>query len=206
MELDDFKKEWNQYDEKLDKALKVNEKLLQELNLDRAKSELTQPFYYALFGAGISFVIVIFSLIVLIQNQYEFKYLLPTILAGLFAAVTAGMAILILKRFMQIDYYNNSVLQLQKSLAKLKSIIYKYRKVEMLLAICIACCVSPILFKMIHNVDLYTNFVSESWRFVLGFLIAIPLCFLINKHLYDKKIENAENFFAELERFESKDV
>jgi hypothetical protein len=102
----------------------------------------------------------------------------------------------------KIDYYNSSVVELQKSILKVKQKYLQYKKVELSAFPLFAVFASPIVFKALKDGDLY----SHPYKYLLGVILilglAYPIAIWIYKNWYEKKIKNTANFLQELNRFE----
>jgi hypothetical protein len=202
MELDEFKEIWSQYDKKLTKNLKFNEELLKKMNIYRTRKELQKPYITELISAGIMFLSIVFVTGFSMRLMDELQFSLPG-----FAGVLVGILYLIfsvmkVNRLTKIDYYNSSIVKLQKDLSLLKTFILRLRKIEFIILPLLVVTILPIAFKAIHNINIYGNlrlFIFEIC-FILG--ISYPVGFWINRNLYDKRIKDAEMFLKEIERFE----
>lgn len=202
MELDDFKGAWAQYDKKLSENLKFNEELLRKMNLDKAKQELQKPINTEILSIIIIFLSIVFVTGFSIRLIDEIQYSI----AG-FAGVVIGIIYLIfsitkVNKFIKIDYYNSSIVQLQKELSLLKNLILRFRKIELILLPFLVITILPIAFKAIHNINIYERlgiFILEV-GFILG--ISIPVGFWVNMNIYDKKLKDAEMFLKEIDNFE----
>jgi hypothetical protein len=112
-------------------------------------------------------------------------------------------AIIKANRFLSVDYYGSSVVKLQKDIAILNRLVLRLRKYELALFPLLILAILPLLFKAIHNIDIYHNIKLFTIEMILILGIGFPLTFWINKHLYDKKFKNTERFLMEIDKFES---
>ncbi len=202
MDLKELKDIWTQYDRKLDNNLRINEELLRKTNLDKTKRELQKPFYYEVMSViicGFSTLLVGFWCV---QYLNEIKYSIPGILSVLILGQYFRMSLDKTRLMGRIEYYIAPAIQVQKSITNLTVQILKYRKIELILMPFLIVTVLPILFKAIHDVDLYERW----WLFVIELVIilgiSLPLAFWINKHLFDKKLKNAKAFMEDIRKFE----
>lgn len=202
MELDELKRTWQQYDKKLSDNLKVNEALIKKMNLNSSKRELQKPLIYELFGVVVMFIVILLSVKASLQLIDELKFSIPGIIAALMSVVYFISAVVKANRFMNVNYYNSSIVQLQKEIASLNKLVLKLRKVELILIPFLIIPMLILAFKAVHNIDIYNNVKLLIIEVVLAFGIATPLVLWINKHLYDKKFKIAENLLQELEKFE----
>lgn len=203
MELDDLKSAWAQYDKKLAVNLKFNQELLRKMNLNIFKKELQKPLIYELSGVAVMFIFMIYVVASSIRFIHEPKYCIPGFISALLGLVFLVYAIIKANKFLSIDYYGSSVLKLQKEIATLNKQVLRLRKYELVLFPFLVLPLLPILFKTIHNIDIYQNIKLLSIEVILILGIGFPLTLWINKHLYDKKFKNAERLLQEIEKFES---
>ncbi|MEA4840954.1 MAG: hypothetical protein VB110_08130 [Bacteroidales bacterium] len=205
MELDDLKSAWAQYDKKLAVNLKFNQELLRKMNLNIFKKELQKPLIYELSGVAVMFIFMIYVVASSIRFIDEPKYCIPGFISALLGLVFLVYAIIKANKFLSIDYYGSSVLKLQKEIATLNRQVLRLRKYELVLFPFLVLPLLPILFKTIHNIDIYQNIKLLSIEVILILGIGFPLTLWINKHLYDKKFKNAERLLQEIEKFESEE-
>jgi len=205
MELDDLKGAWAQYDKKLTENLKFNEELFKKLNLDKSRREMSAPLGYEIGSVAISGIALIFVTSWTIQFGNETIYLLSGILSILSFITMLGFAIVKVKLLSNIDYYNVSVVELQKSLCKFKDKYFKLKRFEIILFPFYMVFLMPICAKGLRNFDL----ISHPTRFVIAVILSIgigfPVALWIYKHLYEKNIKNATDFLNELTRFEEEE-
>lgn len=205
MELDDLKGAWAHYDKKLTENLKFNEELLRKMNLNNSKREMQKPLIYELIGIAVLFFMIIYVVAYSIRFIEEPKYSIPGFIAAIVGLVYLIFGIYRANRFLNVDYFCSSVLKLQMDITKLKKLVLRLRKYELLLIPILAIPLLPLLFKAIHNIDIYQNFRLLIIEIVLILGIGYPLTFWINKYLYDKKFKNTEKLLEELERFEKEE-
>ncbi len=205
MELDELKSAWAQYDKKLAENLKLNERLLRKMNLDKIRQELQKPFLYEMVSIIITFLAIAFVTRFSIRLITEIQFSLTGLIAILVCIVYLIFAIMKANRFIKIDYYNSTVIKLQKDLSLLKTFILRLRKVELILIPLLVLTFLPIVSKAIHNI----NIIESSQLFVIAVALILgigyPISFWINKNLYDKRIKDAELFLKEIENFEKEE-
>ncbi len=203
MELDDLKNAWTQYDKKLAVNLKFNEDLLRKMNLNNSKKELQKPLIYELIGVAVLFILIVYVVVSSFRFIDEPKYFVPGFISAIIGMVFFMFAIIKANRFLSIDYYGSSVVKLQKDIAILNRLVLRLRKYELALFPLLILPILPLLFKAIHNIDIYHNIKLFTIEIILILGIGFPLTLWINKHLYDKKFKNTELFLQEIDKFES---
>jgi hypothetical protein len=202
MELDELKQIWSQHEKKLNENLKFNEELLRKMNLNKAKQELQKPFILELINVCIMFLTIFFATAFSIRLIEEIQFSLSGFVGVLLGILYLIFSIMKVNRFVKIDYYNSSIVKLQKDLSLLKTFILRLRKVELIILPFLVLTILPIAFKTIHNINIFGKpllFIFEVC-FILGISYLVGLW--TNKNYYDKKIKEAEMFLKEIEDFE----
>lgn len=202
MELEELKQAWNQYDKKLEENLKFNEMLLKKMNLEKSKKELNVPYIYEIVGVIIISVLIIYMFSIALQLKDEMKYFLPSIISIAIGIYALLMTIKKIRLFSALNFFDDSVIQLQKKLLKIKTEIIKARKYEYSFIPFLIITLLPPLFKVIHNIDIYSDIKLFILRIVIATVIGAPLAIWINRNLYDKKLNAAETYLREIEEFE----
>lgn len=205
MELDELKQIWSQYDRKLNENLKLNEDLLRNMNLDRTKQELQKPFIYELISVAIILLIIVFVAGFSIRLIKEIQFSLTGFGSVLLGIIYLIFSIMKANRFAKIDYYNSSIVKLQKDLLQLKTFILRLRKIEVILLPFLIILILPILFKAVHNINVFENIVPLIIKVCIILGISYPVGLWINKNLYDRKLRDVEMFLKEIDHFEKEE-
>ena len=206
MELDELKSAWAQYDKKLEENLKLNEELLRKMNLEKTKKELQHP----LIGEIVN--IIALSLIILfigsntIKYLHELRFSIPGFISVAIALFGLTTTIMKTNKLLNIDYYGSSIIALQKEIASVNKFILTQRRIEYFLIPILIIAMTPIAFKIINNVDLYTRLTLFITEIVLILGVSFPITLWVNKYLYDKKFQNAKRFLEDIERFEREEI
>ena len=203
MELDDLKSAWAQYDKKLTNHLRLNEELLRKWNLESAKRELQKPLQYELTGVAGQFILIFVTVAFSIKVIDEPKYFVPGFIAVIFEIVGLVFAIVKANKFLNIDHYGTPILKLQKEIVSLNKLVLQLRKYELMLIPLVVLPSLPLIFKVLKQVDIYSNIKLLSVVIILILGIGFPLTFWINKHLYDKKFQASSKLLKEIEGYES---
>lgn len=203
MELDELKATWAQYDKKLSQNLKFNEELLRKMNLEKSRKELQKPLMYEISGVIIGFIFTVYVTAATIRFIDEPKYAVPGLIAAIVCLAYTVFAVMKTNKFMSIDYFNSSVLKLQKEVATLNKLVLRLRKYELMLFPLFVIPLLPILCKFLYNMDIYANIGMLIFEIAFMLGVGYPSLFWINKHLYDKKFKITEQFLKEIEEFEA---
>ena len=120
MELEELKKSWSDYHEKLDRNLRLNQSILKEINLNKMKSKMRRMMTFRVAEA-LCFLVIVIALWGFIAANLSLSApiisaLILTIFGTIGLAGSIGQIILIGK----IDY-SSSVILIQKQLARIKS-------------------------------------------------------------------------------------
>ncbi|MBP7102469.1 MAG: hypothetical protein KBA86_04395 [Bacteroidales bacterium] len=202
MELDDIKNTWASYDEKLNKSLKLNEELLRKLNLDKSKREMKGPFYYETIS------LIMTGLLIIVISGYTYRYgseiiyLVSGLLSILICLTEFVFSFQKLKILTRIDYYNMSVIDLQKNVLTFKNKYLQYKKIELTYTPLFAVSLIPIFGKGFRGFDFFSNYTLYIFTTIIVLIISYPILIWIYKNLYDKKLKNTLRFLKELEVFE----
>ena len=205
MELENLKQSWQKYDKMLTDNLKTNQELLKKINLDRAKSSMDIPKNYELISLAIGFVFLLYVLTSTIRFSADPKYLISGSLTCLWTMIMIILTIGKLKLLTNLDFYNHSVLSIQKRLAKIKKKYLNYKKFELFTIPLFIIVAAPILAKAMRGFDLFGSPLKYAIAFALAVGIGYPITVWIYKNWYDKKLRNTDNFLSELESFEQDD-
>ncbi len=205
MELDEMKEAWSRYDQKLTESLRLNEELLRKLNLDKSKREMGTPLAYEMVTAVLNCVGLLYLISTTVQYSWDIKYWAPGIITCVMMGVMTYFSIDRLRLMSAIDYYSEPVVVLQKKIGRLKQKFLLYRKIEFAIFPIFAIVAMPILCMALRHVDIYLY----PWLYLSAFGMSVgmgyPLMIWIYKFCYEKKLKNANNFLAELNRFESEE-
>ena len=131
MELDDFKTAWAQYDKKLTENLKFNEELLKSMNLDKSNREFNKLLTYEIFTVVLTGLFLVYISTATIKFASEIKFLLSGIVSIITLLPLLLFAIIKTNILSKIDYYNSSVVDLQKSISLFNQKYVAFRKLEL---------------------------------------------------------------------------
>ncbi|WP_282147551.1 hypothetical protein [Algibacter lectus] len=205
MELDDLKGAWAQYDKKLNENLKFNEELFKKLNLDKSKREMTTPLNYELFSVFINIGFILFFASSTFRYAGNTVLLISGVLTTLFMLLFLFFSIHRLRLMSAIDYYNSSVIELQKALSKMKNKFFLYKRIEIFSFPFFTLAFLPIGAKAIRNFDILAHPTRFAIALVLGLVLGYTLALWIYKNWYEQKIKNTNDFINELNRFEEEE-
>lgn len=203
MDFSDIEGRWKEHSEDLEEQLIFNARAVRRDKLQQSEKELFLPLLHEIVNVLVItatvIVVAIFSLIHLEELRYSIPGLVGTGIGSVYVYYAAAKAI----RMGKVDYYNPSIVVIQKNIASIKLLVLKYRKLELALLPIFILLISPILFKVIQKRDLYADlqFYLFEVLFVAGF--GILGIYLANKYLYDQRIKKVLLFVEEIKEFES---
>lgn len=203
MELEDLTQAWVKYDQKLSNNLRLNEELLRKINLNSSKKEMQKPLITEICNIAIITVVIILLFLALFRLRHEIIYMSHCIASILLAVPYFVFSAIKINRLTKIDYYDTSIIELQKNIATVKRLTFAFRKYELALIPFLLIAVQPVLFKLVHNINLYHNISLFVIEVVAALAIGYPLGIWLNKHLYDKKFKNVEKLLQDISNFES---
>jgi len=204
MELDILKEAWTTYNKKLDQNLKLNETLLRRLNLDNAKKEMNKPLVMEFLNTSFLFLVTCYALILSFQMSEDSLFSIPGFISVLFAIGFMTMGIIRIKRMLDLDYDNTSIVTLQKKLVQTKVLVLKFRKIEYIMLPFYGITLAPILLKGVLNQDIY-SMIQQTYMQVIvaiGIVVIVLLTLWSNKFYYDRKLKSAEQSLSELIKYE----
>jgi hypothetical protein len=120
MEEMELKSIWNAYDKKLERSLKLNMRLLEGIQKDKAKSKLNSLVSVKVFGVVIGIIWVLFLGLLVYGNHFKNVYFSTSVVMIMFFSIIAIAAYLRhIVLISQIDY-TKSITATQTRLAELQ--------------------------------------------------------------------------------------
>jgi hypothetical protein len=202
MELDELKGAWAQYDKKLSDSLKLNEELLKKGVIDRSSREMKTPLNYEIGTVIITCILVLFLGVSTYRFASEMKFLLPGLVATILTLSGLISSVKKINVLAKIDYYNTSVVALQKSIHRIQQKAIWSRKVEYYVFPLYFISFAPIFVKAVYNIDIYNKYQIFYVGIILALIIYYPLAIWFYSIGYDKKLKNTSDFLNELNKFE----
>lgn len=201
MELEEIKSAWAQYNTNLQKNLKLNEQILNEIVRGKAQKAINTTIAYEVFSL-VTYVVLFFVIIVAtVRLAREPVYLIIGTVSILTSAPYVFNSIQRYRLFSRLNFNNVSIIELQKSLAYVNKKFIQSKKVELLLFPVVFLSSAAIFVKFFRHFDI--AFVPLNF-FVLagGLLVGYALAIWAYKHYYENKLNNANEYLNELEKFE----
>jgi hypothetical protein len=202
MNFDDLRNNWELYDQKLSKNIEINENLLKNFNLNKAEDKLKKPYNFELTNLIMGTGCLIFFIVQTIIHANNFGIMLTGITSCILFSFFTILSYIKVIKFSKIDYYNSSIFESQQKIAELNSLVLKYRKYELTLIPLLVISLIPIFSISLTGRDIFQHLNEFIIHGVICTIIAYPLCLLINKYIYDKKIKAAQKFLEKIQEFE----
>ena len=199
MELDEFKNTWQEEDKNLESKIKLNENLLNKMNVENTTGEFDKMLSIALLGRNMALIYCFISIAMALLMMEEMAYSLPAIVGGL-AMLGSFVSHLSLEK----PNYKLSLVQLQKTIYKFRIHTAANAKYDMAIVALWLLTLAPICLKYSYNISLYSDLKALS-IFCLISVVVLTLIIALSRKTYkenDQKLKNAEAYLAELIAFE----
>lgn len=205
MELDDLKQAWSQYDTKLTENLKTNRELLKNMNLDRAKSAMDTPKNYEFFNVIIGFIVLVFIAKSTVEYASDIRLLISGLFSLIWLALTFYFSVVRLKCIMNLDFFNQTIINTQNQLNTFKRKYLCFKKIEMYTFPIFIIVFPPIIGKALRGFDILSHPMRYSIAVIIGLVFAYPIMIWIYKNWYDKKLNATNQFLTELKKFKEEE-
>lgn len=204
MEKEELNIIWESYNRKLDKCLNFNEAMLRKVNLNQVKKELAIPVHMEVAVIVLTFVFIVYLSLVSVLIVTELRFSIPGFIAAGSALVLTGFARSRIKSFKKLDYVHSSVIRLQKDLNTIQYKKYRWGRIELLLGICSATLMWPLVLYTGFQIDVYEKFLTWFIALCVVAIVAIPVTIHYERY-YRKKLKNVRDLLAEIEDFEAEE-
>jgi MFS family permease len=205
MELDDLKRSWEQYDQKLTENLRLNQEILRRSNLDRSRREMSGILTFIGVNLGIAFLTAPWILRWTLMYHREPIYLICGCVSILFLLASLISMLKEMSMLRRIDYYNSPVVEIQKQLLAFRYFVNMEKKIGLLLVPILLWALYILGMKGIHKVDMLDHFRMLIINGVIMMAIVYPLALWFYRNFYDKKVKAAQRHLAELREFEKEE-
>lgn len=196
MELNELKSMWQTYDAKIEKTLKLNQRVVEEVQSQKVKSKLTPLLGQRITELAFHSAALALLTVFLYWNFYNFPYAASAVLLIAFYTVCLSNAVKQIKIIKQMDY-SNDVISIQSSLVMLQTNTLNYARLTVL---CLPTLLAypPVVSKALKDLHLtiFGNFdiIAAShgnWWTAQFFstIVLIPLSIWIYKQVSYKNID-----------------
>ncbi|MBN2894143.1 MAG: hypothetical protein JXL97_19890 [Bacteroidales bacterium] len=202
MELEDLKKAWSEYDNKLSENLKTNNELLKKMNLNNAKSSMDTPKRYEMINVVLGFVFVLLVINYVIKFSSDYKLLISGILTSIWAISSFILSVRLLNSVTKVDFNKDSILKIQKQLIEYKKRFFGAKRFMTFTGPLFVIVSVPLISRVLAGVDIFklpgVYFIAVAMALLIGY----PVSVWINKNWYENKIIDTDRFLDELNSFE----
>lgn len=190
MELHELQQAWQQYDRKLDRHIKLNQQVLQEINRNKAQSRLRNLLIIraieSVFFLGVMLILGNF----MAQHWEHPPLLLSALVLNIFTIIgfsgSIGQIILIFR----LDY-SQPILAIQKKLKQIEAHLIQNLRL-LLLSIPFYLAYLLIGFRALWGVDLYTHGNPTWWIAQIAFSVAlIPVALWLYRKIHFRNMHIA---------------
>ena len=166
MELQDLQDRWTEYDRKLETSLRLNTRILREINLSKADSSLKRLSRLLVFELLQDLAAVVLLGMFIANHLGEMRFLVPALLLDICAVSFVIRSVRQLAMLHSLDY-SAPVMAIQKQLAGLR--IERIRVTKWVLLLC------PLLWTPLLIVALKGLFGLDAYLFLDGTWLAVNL-------------------------------
>jgi hypothetical protein len=203
MELDELKNLWKAEDKNLESRLKLNETHLQKMDIENATGEIDKIIRISLVGRNMALVYCFISIAMAIFMIKAIEYSIPAILGG-GAMVWSFISHLSIRK---LDY-NNSIVQLQKSICTFRVHAAANAKYDILIVALWLLTIAPIFLKVVYDISLYNDHKALAiFCLVAGIILTVMT--ISSRKLYseyDRSLKKSEAYLTELMKFETNNL
>jgi hypothetical protein len=205
MELDDLKRSWEQYDQRLTENLRLNKELLRRSTLDRSRREMNAPMHFTGFNLASVPIFFLFALRWTLMYGREPLYLICGIVVMVACLLSLAVDLKGMALLRRIDYDNTPILELQKQLTTFWALYNKDKKIGICLLPVLLAAALILIVKGVHRVEALDNLRYFIVTMSIMLAISYPLMIWIVRAVYDKKVRSAQRFLTDLKAFEKEE-
>jgi hypothetical protein len=203
MELDELKNLWQADDKNLDSRIRLNNTQLMKMNMENATGEFSKIINISLLGRNMALVYCFISIGMAIFMIGAIEYSVPAIFGGM-AMLWSFISHLSIEK----PDYNDSIVQLQKTICKFRIHLAANAKYDIFIVALWVLSIVPIFIKIVYNVSLYNSNKALAIFCLVG-CVALSLMIALSRKAYaeyDRTLKKSEAHLAELIKFETKSL
>lgn len=201
MEFLEFKKLWQEENQKLEKRIALNEERLRRMDMDKIVSEFDKLLKISIFGRNAAFVYFLISLAMSLYAFKDIAYSIPCILGGL-AMLWSFIDHLVIKK---PNYLQLSILELQKSIAQFRIHTARTAKYDTAIVLFWFLTITPLFLKIQFALHIFSD-IPQLSKYSLIALAFFAFLIVFSKAIYKKidlQLRQAEMRLDEIKTFES---
>lgn len=201
MKLEELKNTWQQYDQKLEEHLQLNEKLFKNLHLEKSRRSTDNILKWEIINSIICLILFIISAYWIKEYINKPILLISAIALIIFCSLNIILSLKKIIALINIDYYNLSVFELQKKIVTFKKRSHRFRIIE-LASTPLALGLGTLIPQSLFGIDISQFPVILGMAIGSGSGIGWLLALWLYKNIYEKPLANTNRFLHELEEFE----
>ena len=190
MELDEMKELWKQYDDKLNNYNMVNEKMISQMMKEKSHDQIGRIMNIEYLSLAVSGLVMMVFLLRAASINYTNTALAVSywVTVFLFGVCTAWYAYKL--HFLQnTDLGNQSVLDATERMQRFRFMIAREKIWAFILMPFIMAAAVAVLFKWIHNIDVFVHWQGFALKIVLGYIFGVVLSYWAYGKLYFRNIK-----------------
>lgn len=200
----EFELLWKEQDLKLEKSLRINEKLLKALNMKQASDDFFKLLKISLLGRNLAFVYFLVSGVFSLLVLDDLKFSIPGMLG---AAGMLGSFIYHLSYTMNLkvdDHSSVPVIDFQKKINQFKRRAIAAAKYDLIIYVGWILTLFPLIIAVFFKKNFYEYLAAEKYWIpaVILLLLYIPVNQKMYQRMYGEKLTRAEEQLQEIIEFE----
>jgi hypothetical protein len=154
MILDELQTKWQEHDQKLDAAIRLNRELLNERSLSGARAALRRQILFAVAGAVMCWIPIPLMGVFLAFNHASAQFVVPAMLTALYFIVNMLVHIWQAHALSKIDY-GKPITLIQKQISAIVKVRIRFAQWLAMSTVLSWVPISIVLFKGLFDLDLY---------------------------------------------------
>lgn len=201
MEIEELKTLWQADSQRLEKRIELNEKLLQQMNMEKAMGQFDQLVQKSIMGRNMALVYGAISIVSASLVIERIELSIPIILAA-FAMFWSFKYHLVIEK--PGDYSKISLVELQKSICKFRIHTSGSAKYDISIFLLWALTLIPLYLDAILNVSVYSSlsYAFPFVMFVVAIAVILPQVFKKIYQEYETTLKESELYLEEIIEFE----
>jgi hypothetical protein len=195
MELNELKSMWQTYDAKIEKTLKLNQRVVEELQSQKVKSKLSPLFWQRVIELVFHCAAIALLSVFLYWNFYNLPYAASAVLLIAFYTIALLNAVKQIRIIKQMDY-SNDIISIQSSLVLLQTNFLNYARLSVLCIptflaypVVVSKAIKDLHLTFFKDFDIIAASHGNWWNAqFISTIVLIPLCIWVYKQVSYKNI------------------
>jgi len=202
MNTEDIQSLWQQYDEKLEKNLRLNKELLRKINLTESRRAMRVPLISDVVSVCVMIVCLLWIVPAFPRMLGHTGLIICWAISVLCFVLATILGLIMIRKLSGIQYETAPVLQLQKQITSYRKTYQLYKKIGHLTMPLLLIAFLPVSQVLINKI----NYFDYPFRFgitiILCLLLAYPTALWMYKKWYEEKLDRTNQYLQELREFE----